>query len=236
METKISRQLIPVQYCTCRQKAHGRYNLIIATIVPFWLKFRAMFVKVYFFRILVVMRKTTTSGVDKQFVDRRSSRAYDGSLLTQAEIETLLEAARFAPSSYNEQPWRFYYSATKSGREKSLALLAEGNQEWAKDAGVIFFLATKRHLTETGKANRHCDFDAGAAWMSLALAAHLQGLSAHAMGGFDQDRAYTELKINKKEYTIMAAIAIGKPIKEALKTETKTDRKPLSEISVKDII
>ena len=72
--------------------------------------------------------------------------------------------------------------------------------------------------------------------MSLALAAHLQGLSAHAMGGFDQDRAYTELKINKKEYTIMAAIAIGKPTKEALKTETKTDRKPLSEISVKDII
>jgi len=190
-------------------------------------------VKIYFFRILVVMRKTTITGIDKQFVDRWSSRSYDGSLLTAAEIDSLLEATRFAPSSYNEQPWQFYYSETTAGREKLLALLVEGNREWAKNAGAIFFLATKRHLTETGRKNRHCSFDAGAAWMSLALATHLRGLSAHAMGGFDENRAYEELKLDKKEYEIMAAIAIGKPTKEAMGSETRTDRKSLSEMVIK---
>ena len=177
------------------------------------------------------MRETTNDGVSKQFVERWSSRSYDGSLLTSEQIETLLEAARFTPSSYNEQPWKFYYPQTERGREKFLFLLTEGNQAWAKKAGVIFFLAAKRVLDRTSKPNRHYAFDVGAAWMSLALQAHLNGLSAHAMGGFDEERAYEVLGISKKDYEILATIAVGRPTKQAVISEERTPRKSLAEIS-----
>jgi len=181
--------------------------------------------------ILQAMRKTETEGVAPQFVDRWSSREYDGTLLTQEQINILLEAARWTPSSYNEQPWKFFYPKTDNQRKKFLNLLFDGNQEWAKNTGTLFFIAAKRTLSETGEQNRHYAFDTGAAWMALALQAHLVGLSAHAMGGFDEGRAYDELSIDRKEYEIFAAIAVGKPTQEAGKTEERTPRKPIAGIA-----
>ena len=177
------------------------------------------------------MRKTGTKGVAPQFVNRWSSRDYDGTALTQEQMDTLLEAARWTPSSYNEQPWKFYYSKTEEQQKKFLTLLFDGNQEWAKNAGVLFFLAAKRTLSETGEQNRHYAFDTGAAWMALALQAHLIGLNAHAMGGFDEEHAYNELNVDKKEYEIFAAIAVGKPTQEASEAEERTSRKPTTDIT-----
>ena len=177
------------------------------------------------------MRKTDTEGAAPQFINRWSSREYDGTALTQEQIDTLLEAARWTPSSYNEQPWKFYYPKTEGQREKFLNLLFDGNQEWAKNAGVIFFISAKRILSETGEQNRHYAFDTGAAWMALALQAHLVGMSAHAMGGFDEKRAYSELGIDEKEYEIFAAIAVGKPTQEAGETEERTSRKSITDIA-----
>lgn len=177
------------------------------------------------------MRDINAKEVAPQFINRWSSRDHDGTTLTQEQIDTLLEAARWTPSSYNEQPWKFYYPKTDSQREKFLNLLFDGNQEWAKNAGTIFFLAAKRILSETGEQNRHYAFDTGAAWMALALQAHLIGLNAHAMGGFNEERAYKELGVDKKEYEIFAAIAVGTPTQEASETEERTPRKPITEIA-----
>ena len=177
------------------------------------------------------MRNTNAPGVAQQFIDRWSSRDYDGTALTQEQIHILLEAARWTPSSYNDQPWTFYYPKTDEQRKRFLALLAEGNQEWAKNAGVLFFLAASRTLSETGEQNRHYAFDTGAAWMALALQAQILGLSAHAMGGFDEERAYSELGIDKNNYEIFAAIAVGKPTQQAVASEERTPRKSTEEIS-----
>ena len=177
------------------------------------------------------MREISAKRVTPQFIDRWSSRDYDGALLTQGQIDTLLEAARWTPSSYNEQPWKFYYPKTEAQREKFLTLLSEENQRWAKNAGVLLFLVAKRTLSETGEQNRHYAFDTGAAWMSLALQAHLDGLSAHAMGGFDEGRAYEVLGIVKNDYEIFAAIAVGKPTQKASNTEERTPRKQLTEVA-----
>ena len=177
------------------------------------------------------MRISGNKRTSEQFIGRWSSRSYDGSSLTQEEIEMLFEAARWTPSSYNEQPWKFYYPQTEEQRQRFLSLLAEGNQEWAKNAGVIFFLAAKRTLDRTGEQNKHYAFDTGAAWMALALQAYLYGLSAHAMGGFDEERAYGVLNISKDTYEIFAAIAVGRPIQKAADSEEQTSRKSIEEIS-----
>ena len=176
------------------------------------------------------MRKPVAKEVAPQFIERWSSREYDGTPLTQEQINTLLEAARWTPSSYNEQPWKFYYPKTDEQRKRFLALLVEGNQKWAKNAGALFFLVAKRALSKTGEQNRHYAFDTGAAWMALALQAQIMGLSAHAMGGFDEEQAYKTLDIDKNNYEIFAAIAVGKPTQQANETEERTPRKSLTDI------
>ena len=181
------------------------------------------------------MREVGHRGVDKQFFSRWSSRAFDGSEVTRDQVEILLEAARWTPSSYNEQPWKIYYHETKEQKEVFLSLLVEGNQGWAKDAGAIFFIAAKRLLEKTGKQNKHYAFDTGAAWMSLALQAHAMELNAHAMGGFDEERAYEVLSVPKEDYEIFAAIAVGKPTQGALNEEERTARKPIDKISEKRV-
>ena len=180
------------------------------------------------------MRETSIQGVAPQFIERWSSRDFDGTPLTPEQINILFEAARWAPSSYNEQPWKFHYPKTEEQRKTFLSLLAEGNQEWAKNAGVLFFIAAKRTLSKTGEQNRHYAFDTGSAWMALALQAHLLGLSAHAMGGFDEEQAYSVLGVKKDEYEIFAAIAVGRPTQQASKTEERSPRKPLTEVADSD--
>ena len=168
--------------------------------------------------------------VHNQFTERWSSRDYDGTMLTSEEIDALLEAARRAPSSYNEQPWMFYYATSEHEAQKYLGLLYEDNRSWAKNAGFLCFLATRRRFTKTGEVNPHYSFDAGSAWMSLALQANEMGLSAHAMAGFDTEKAYEVLNINREEYEIITAIAVGKPTEDARNTEARTERNTLDTI------
>ena len=181
------------------------------------------------------MRKTSTKGVAPQFIKRWSSRDFDGTPLTQEQINILFEAVRWTPSSYNEQPWKFHYSKTEEQQKTFLSLLAEGNQEWAKNAGALFFISAKRTLSRTGEKNRHYAFDTGSAWMALALQAHLLGLSAHAMGGLEEGRAYKVFGIEKNEYEIFAAIGVGTPTQQASETEERSSRKPLTEITNSDV-
>lgn len=147
--------------------------------------------------------------VDSLFVDRWSPRAFIDEPLADWQVQTLFEAARWAPSCFNEQPWLFIYAVSAVDRQRFLPILVEGNQVWAKRAPLLLFVLARRTFAHNGKENRHAAFDAGAAWMSLALQARRLGLYAHAMAGFSRSRAYEILAVPEDEYDILAAIAVG---------------------------
>jgi nitroreductase len=126
------------------------------------------------------------------------------------KLHNLFEAARWAASCFNEQPWRFVV-ATKDHPEefqKMLGLLMEKNQQWAKTAWVLGFSAGKKTFTHNGAPNRFGLHDAGAAAANLAVEATAQGLHAHFMGGFDAQRARTEFQV-PDDFDIAAAFAVG---------------------------
>jgi nitroreductase len=176
--------------------------------------------------------------VDAMFLDRWSPRAFSSEPVGEQELAALFEAARWAPSCYNEQPWLFLYGRGGDDLERFRSLLVEGNRTWAESAPVLGVVFAKRHFDRNGKPNRHFAFDTGAAWMSLALQARKLGLYTHAMGGFDEDRSYEVLGVPKQKYEAMVAIAIGRRADAArlpdqlARMENPSDRKPLTEIAV----
>jgi len=157
--------------------------------------------------------RTADHTIDPLFLNRWSPRAFTSEAVSAADLDRLFEAARWAPSSYNSQPWRFIYARRDTAHwEKLLGLLNDFNRSWAKAAGALVVIASKQTMRPPGAdkdipSHSH-SFDAGAAWANLALQASLQGLQAHAMVGFDIPRATTELKI-PEGYRVEAAVAIG---------------------------
>jgi nitroreductase len=175
--------------------------------------------------------------VDAMFVDRWSPRAFSSDPLSDPQLAALFEAARWAPSCYNEQPWLFLYATTPEARRLFASALVEKNRAWAGRAPLLIFLATRRQFAKNGKPNRHAGFDAGAAWMALALQARKLGLHAHGMAGFDQDRAHEILGLPKDQYEVMAAIAVGRRTDSGVlpedlrQVEQPNDRKPPEEVA-----
>jgi len=174
--------------------------------------------------------------VDALFLNRWSPRAMSGEALTKPELMTLFEAAKWAPSSSNEQPWRFVYAERTSERFKTfLGLLVEANQRWAKDSAALIVMISRNTFEKNGKENATHSFDTGSAWVSLAFQASLKGLVAHGMAGFDYDRARYELNV-PDGFTVEAMAAVGKPAaKEVLppdlqEREKPSLRKPLEQI------
>jgi nitroreductase len=154
--------------------------------------------------------RTPDWDIDSMFADRWSPRAFLSDPLSDREIQTLFEAARWAPSCYNEQPWLFVYATEPEQRRKLVSCLVAKNQLWAGRAPLLMFILARRTFQKTGKENRHAPYDAGAAWMALALQARKLGLYAHAMAGFSPDKAYDVLGVSREEYLVMAAIAVGR--------------------------
>jgi len=175
--------------------------------------------------------------VDPLFVNRWSPRAMSGEEIPEEQLLTLLEAARWAPSSNNNQPWRFFYGRRNTPHwDLFFGLLTESNQAWAKRAAVLAVVASKTTF-ESGKFARTHSYDAGAAWGSLALQGSLLGLVVHGMQGFDYDRAKVELQM-PDSFQVEAMIAIGRPgNKKELpeyqqEREFPSPRKPLADIIV----
>jgi nitroreductase len=168
-----------------------------------------------------------------QFVDRWSPRAMSGEALSEAELMSLLEAARWAPSSMNFQPWRFLYARRGTDFWPAfLDLLVPGNRVWAEHAGaLVLFISLTQN--EGGRPCVTHSFDTGAAWLSLALQAMLSGLVAHGIQGFDYERARRVLRV-PAEYAVEAMAVIGKPgnkdqLSESLRQrEQPNDRRPLA--------
>ncbi len=193
--------------------------------------------------LIVPNNRVTEAEVDPMFPGRWSPRAFDPTPLPEETVASLFEAARWAPSCNNEQPWLFVYGA-KGGAapdewETFLQILNERNGSWAKNAPVLAILFARRTFARNDKPNRWAGFDCGAAWVSLALQARSMGLYAHGMAGFHPDKAYELLNVPEDEYEAMAAIAVGaygdrealpEPIREM---DEPNDRKPLGEVAVK---
>ena len=151
--------------------------------------------------------RNARSGVDSTIATRWSPRAFKKTEISENDIQTLFEAARLAPSCFNAQPWRFYVS-TDSSFDQYLSLLMEGNQVWAKNASLLCFVVTKKTFELNGKPNGYAEFDAGAAWMSMALQARQMGLYTHAMGGIKHQEVAEFLQLSD-DYKVICGIAIG---------------------------
>lgn len=173
--------------------------------------------------------------VDRLFLDRWSPRAMSGEDIPEAELLVLFEAARWAPSSYNNQPWRILY-ARRGSEHWSLffGLLADLNKEWARQAAVLILLVSKTTFDHNAKPSVTHSYDTGAAWENLALQGFLKGYVVHGMQGFDYERARVELDI-PDGFRVEAMAAIGRPgEKESLpeelqKRETPNDRRKLEQ-------
>jgi nitroreductase len=145
------------------------------------------------------------------FLNRWSSRAMSDELISNEELMTLFEAARWAPSAYNDQPWRFIYSRKGAKLwEELLRLMSPFNQNWAKNATVLVVLVSKKFFDFNGNLSHTNTFDAGSAFMSLSLQGSISGLVTHAIADFDYIEVGKVLNL-PSEFKIETMIAIGKP-------------------------
>ena len=142
--------------------------------------------------------------------DRWSPRAMSGESISEQQLKTLFEAARFAPSSFNGQPWRFVY-AIKNSKYWNVFfdLLVDFNKMWCKNASALVVIISKNDY-EKGQPNPTHSFDTGAAWQNIALQGSLDGLVVHGMSGFDYQKAKEVLHV-PEGYTVEAMFAVGKP-------------------------
>ena len=173
------------------------------------------------------------------FLSRWSPRAFTGEAISVETLMTIFEAARWAPSAYNSQPWRFVYARRDTPAfEALLGALIPYNQAWANKASALVVVLSKASFTPPGKTeptiSGSASFDTGAAWASLAFQAYKLGWFSHGMTGFDAQEARRVVKA-PEDYRIEAFVAIGKrgdpsSLPERLQGSEKPNaRRPLGE-------
>jgi nitroreductase len=172
--------------------------------------------------------------IDPIFIDRWSPRAMSGEALSLEELMVLFEAARWAPSASNLQPWRMLYALRTSPHwSMFLGLLSDANQVWARHGGALVAFIS-RSTRDDGRPSPTHAFDTGAAWENFALQASMRNLVVHGMQGFDHVRAPAELKL-PPDFEIHAMVVVGKPGEAALLPENlrarerPSDRRPLQD-------
>ncbi len=182
----------------------------------------------------MAMQRKAQFPIERLLLDRWSPRAMSGEPITEQELMTLFEAARWAPSSYNAQPWRFVYARRDTKYWPALFnLLVPFNQSWTTTAAVLVVVLSKNTFPWNDKPARTHSFDTGASWQNMALQGFSMGLVVHGMEGFDYEKTKHELSV-PDGYTVEAMIAIGRPgkkehlPKELQEREEKSDRHPVS--------
>jgi nitroreductase len=181
--------------------------------------------------------RTPDHAIEPLFLDRWSPRAMSGEPIDERELMRLFEAARWAPSTYNEQEWRFLYARRESPHWPAFfGLLMEANQVWCARAAVLMVVLSHKVFTRDGRANPVHTFDAGAAFENLALQGTAMGLVVHGMAGFDRDKARATLRV-PDDYDVEAMVAVGHPgdpesLPEPLRArEAPSGRKAVGEIA-----
>lgn len=166
--------------------------------------------------------------IEDFFLKRWSPRSFSDQNVEETTLFSVLEAARWAPSGSNKQPWRFILARTEEDREKYYSFINEGNLAWCKKAPVLVLI-----ISDSEASGSHA-FDAGTSWGYLALQAMHKGLVTHAMGGFDKEKAREVLNI-PPQFALHAIIAVGyQDEKEKLaesyqEREKPSPRRPLKE-------
>ncbi len=179
--------------------------------------------------------RQSIAGVSSELVDRWSPRAFSSEPVSDEILTRLIEAARWSPSCFNEQPWRFYTSNTETF-EDYLGLLVDVNQQWASNAPVIGFLVGKKQFAKNGKDNSSYALDCGAAWMAMTVQAVKEGLYTHGMAGIKHEAIAEYFKLDTETEAVMMGFALGKIGDPGLldenfrEKEQPSDRMPLSEI------
>jgi len=154
----------------------------------------------------------TSIEIDRLITERWSPRAFDPEhAIEDDKITALIEAAHWAPSCFNEQPWRYVLCNKHSDVvvwQLAISCLTPKNQLWAKDAPLLIMACAHEAFSYNGKSNRWAQYDTGAASENICLQATSMELFAHQMGGFDAERAREVFKI-PQQITPMAMIAVG---------------------------
>lgn len=149
--------------------------------------------------------------IESLFYRRWSPRALSGEAISNEELLRIFEAAKWAPSTYNEQEWRFLYARRETPQwPLFFNLLMEANQQWCKNAAVLVVVLARKTFKRNGNPNPVHLFDAGSAWENAALQATSMGIVAHGMAGFDFEKARTTLQV-PDAFAVAAMFALGRP-------------------------
>ncbi|WP_247784016.1 nitroreductase family protein [Bradyrhizobium sp. 170] len=182
---------------------------------------------------------------DLIFVNRWSPRSFSEHHIPEGVLYTFFEAARWAPSAFNAQPWRFLYALRgQSEFDAFLAPLIAFNQGWARHAAALIYLLSRKDFTPPGETepqfSRTHSFDSGAAWANFANQATAAGWVAHGMSGFDVEKARTVLKL-PEGFAVEIAIAVGRKGDGAhlppglLQRERPSGRSPVGDLAARGL-
>ena len=157
----------------------------------------------------MIKKTKTTYPINKLIEQRWSNRAFNPQIVETEKLNSILEAATWAPSAFNEQPWRFIVGQKGSATyEKIMTSLIEWNQKWASNANVLILNIARKNFTHNNKPNPTCEYDLGQAVAFLALEAVNQGLFSHQMTGFDAAKAAEAFSLGQ-DYKVVSVIAVG---------------------------
>jgi nitroreductase len=175
--------------------------------------------------------------LDPVFLERWSPRSFSHEPVSDAELAAVFEAARWAPSWMNNQPWHFVYGTDGPDRDAILAVFNERNRDWAQRAPVVGLVVAITELD--GAMGRTRDFDTGAATMAMLIQATKLGLSAHLLGGIDLERAHDLVGLDPEDGSVVCGFVLGRRgpadvLHEKLQErETPSQRKPASDFAIK---
>lgn len=176
---------------------------------------------------MIEKKAVTSVPINHQIASRWSGRAYNPERPVEPEkIRALLEAARWAPSCFGDEPWRYIVCDKRGNRQswqKAFACLSEGNQSWAVNAPLLILVCASSVFTGNGRPNRWGQYDTGAASMNLCIQATELDLMVHQMGGYDADLARDSFNI-PEQFISMAMMAIGYQLPEQELTEDMKER------------
>lgn len=178
--------------------------------------------------------------LNKAIQNRWSPRAFSEKPVTEEMITLLFEAARRAPSSRNEQPWKYYYVHRENQKvfNDIVDILTGNNPDWTKEAQLFIISVLKKNLDYKNRSNGKALHDIGAANVSIAIQASEMGLQVHQMGGFDKEKAAEYLKLDIDNFEPVTVFAVGFPDEERPQTEELIKRKSESQTrkNLKDFV
>ncbi len=186
------------------------------------------------------MKKLTDNKypINKIITERWSTRSFDGKPVEEDKINSVLEAARWAPSAFNAQPWRFIVGVKNSKEYNNiLSTLVDWNIQWAKNAPVLILNVAEKKFSHNGTSNPTYKYDLGQAVAIMSIEATNQGLFTHQMTGFNSDKAHQLFNLNE-DLDVVSVTALGYYSPNAVIPEdiAKLEKNPRERKNVEDML